>query len=102
MVHPEYYVNFNEQFCSRMYSSGALYELPQRTLEDERRDRVRSHVQFDESELWSIVASCILGFGYFQRNYVQHESVRASNLYVEETGAIKISDPFSKQLPSNY
>jgi len=48
------------------------------------------------------VASCILGFGYLQRNYVQHESVRASNLYVEESGTIKIADPFSKQLPTNY
>lgn len=33
---------------------------------------------------------------------MQHESVRASNLYVEESGTIKIADPFSKQLPTNY
>lgn len=49
MVYVEYYINLNEQFCSRMYSSGALYELPQRTLEDERNDRVHNHVPFDEN-----------------------------------------------------
>lgn len=47
MVHVEYYINLSEQFCSRMYSSGALYEIPYRTLEDERNDRLRSKVPFD-------------------------------------------------------
>jgi hypothetical protein len=55
-----------------MYSSGALYELPMRTLEDERRDRATNRVPFEENELWSIVASAILGFSYLQRNYIQH------------------------------
>jgi hypothetical protein len=60
------------QYCDRMYSLGALYELPVRTLENERRDRMNNRVSFEENELWSIVASAILGFSYLQQNYIQH------------------------------
>lgn len=56
-----------DQYCSTFYKIYALFEYPYKTLEDEIHERQLQHRRFLEKELWSILASCILGLSHLQR-----------------------------------
>lgn len=79
-----------------------MYEFPFDTLEDYRRARSRAKKQVTVRELWEILTGCCSGFSYLQMKNIQHNSVRSSNIYIDNTGRIKIADPEIKGLDSNY
>ena len=83
-------------------SGGALYEFPFDTLEDYRRARNRASKSVTGRELWEIIIGCSSGFNYLQSRNIQHNGVRSSNIYIDNTGRIKIADPEVKALDSNY
>jgi len=74
-------------------SLSVLAASPYRTLQDERDERVVEGLAFEVNELWSILASLILGFSYLQRNGVSFGAVRTSNIAVEESGLMRIVHP---------
>lgn len=59
--------NTEDQYCSTFYKIYALFQYPQRTLDDQITERKVQKRQFAETELWSILASCILALSHFQK-----------------------------------
>jgi hypothetical protein len=80
--------------------SGGLYEMPGRTLEEERVRREREQRGFEEKELWAILLGCAAGFGYFQRKSINYSAIRSNTIYFDPTP--KLADPFLTQPTANY
>lgn len=92
----------SNHFCSSVSKISVLCEYPQRTLDDETCERHLQKRRYNEKELWTILASCILGMAHLQRNRISHEAVRSSQIFVENTGLIKIADPYISGTVSNW
>lgn len=72
--------NQQDQYCMTFYKIYALFEFPQRTLDDEINERALQKRRFQEKELWSILASCILGMSHLQKNSIRHSCLRSSSI----------------------
>ena len=72
--------NQQDQYCMTFYKVYALFEFPQRTLDDEINERVLQKRKFQEKELWSILASCILGMSHLQKNGIKHRCLRSNSI----------------------
>lgn len=92
----------DDQFCSTFYKIYALFEYPYKSLLDEIHERQLQHRVFREEELWSILASCILGLSHLQKFDIRHLSLRSSTILLTSTGHIKLSDPWCTSIPTNY
>lgn len=91
----DYLLTSEDQYCSTFHKVFALFEYPQRTLDDEINERALQKRKFTETELWSILASCILGMSHLQKNRIHHSSLRSSNILLAPDGIVKVSDPFA-------
>ena len=63
-----------------------MWEYPGRNLSDELTERVLQKRNFEERELWSILASCILGMSILQKNNVKHDALTAKTLLLSNEG----------------
>ena len=94
-------------YCSKFYRLYALFRYPHRTLDDEITDRKLHQRRFLETELWSILASCILGLGHLQRQSIKHAAIKSTAILVyndgfSNEGIIKVSVPFATAQQSIY
>ena len=55
-----------------------------------------------EKEIWSILASCILGLSHLQKNNIKHQSLKSSSILLASSGVIKIADPYCIEISTNY
>ena len=102
LLYSDYFVEHHDPGLMMASCGGALYEFPFDTLEDYRRTRKRADKRVTGREIWEIIGGCSSGFSYHQKKNVQHNEVRTSNIYIDNTGRIKIADPGIKGLDSNY
>lgn len=98
----EYLLRTEDQFCGTFYKIYALFEYPYKTLNDEVQERHLQHRDFREEELWSILASCILGLSHLQKCDIKHLSLKSSTILLTSSGHIKIADPWCTLQPTNY
>ena len=98
----DYLMHSEDQYCSTFYKIYALFEYPERTLDDEINERNVQKRKFSETELWSILASCILGLSHLQKNGIRHSALKSSSILLSQEGIIKISDPFAIGATPNY
>jgi len=80
----------------------ALWEFPQRTLEDEINERILQKRRFEEKELWSILASSILALSHLQKENIKHSALKSAALLITSDGIIKLYDPITIGAASNY
>lgn len=80
----------------------ALWEFPQRTLEDEINERILQKRRFEEKELWSILASSILALSHLQKENIKHNALKSAALLITSDGIIKLYDPITIGAASNY
>ena len=98
----DYLTTSEDEYCSTFYKIYALFEYPQRTLDDEITERNLHKRKFTETELWSILASCILGLSHLQKNSIKHAALKSKNILLSKEGVIKVSDPYATGQHSNY
>lgn len=91
-----------DQYCSTFYKVYALFEFGERTLEQEVADRSAQKRRFAENELWSILASCILGLAHLQRGGIRHEALRSGAILVSKEGVVRVYDPLATGAVSNF
>jgi serine/threonine protein kinase len=91
-----------DQYCSTFYKVYALFEFGQRTLDQEVSERRVHGRKFAENELWSILASCILGLAHLQRNGIRHEALRSAAVLVSKEGVIRLYDPIATGAVANF
>lgn len=96
------FTNSQDQFCMTYFKLFALFLFPQRTLEDEINERGLQKRRFQEKELWSILASCIVGLSHLQKSNIKHGCLRSSSILISPDGIIKVYDPIATGSPSNY
>lgn len=58
--------------------------------------------RFQEKELWSILASCILGLSHLQKNNIKHTALRSSTVLISAEGVIQVYDPIATGYSGNY
>jgi serine/threonine protein kinase len=85
-----------------MYKVYVLWEFPQRTLEDEINERIIQKRRFQEKELWSILASCILGLSHLQKEDIKHNALKSGVILISPDGYVKLFDPLATGTLSNY
>lgn len=73
----EYLSNIEDMLCSTQHKVYAIYEYPHRNLEQEWAERFVQKRRFEEKEIWSILASCILGLSALQRAGIRHGNLRS-------------------------
>jgi serine/threonine protein kinase len=91
-----------DQYCSTFYKVYALFEFGERTLEQEVGERRTQKRRFAENELWSILASCILGLAHLQRKGIRHEGLRSAGILISREGVVRVYDPVATGAMSNY
>lgn len=91
----------SKSFCSDVGKVTILGELPQRTLEDETSERHLQKRRYNENELWTILASCIIALCYLQKNDIRHGALRPNQIFISSTGIIALGDPYVIGLISN-
>lgn len=91
-----------DQYCSTFYKIYALLEYPQRTLDDEISERNLQRRKFLETELWSILASCILALSHLQKQNLKHCALQSKYILLSQEGIIKMGLPFATGHVSNY
>jgi serine/threonine protein kinase len=91
-----------DQYCSTFYKIYALFQFTDRTLQDEVNERNLQKRKFQEKELWSILASCILGLSHLQKQTIKHQSLRSDSILISQDGVVKIYDPICTGAPTNY
>lgn len=91
-----------DQYCSTFYKIYALFEFTERTLENEISERNIQKRRFQEKELWSILASCIVGLSHLQKHAIKHQALRSSTILISQEGIIKIFDPIATGCQNNY
>ena len=64
--------------------------------------RLAASRRFQEKELWSILASCIVGLSHLQKSNLKHGCLRSSSILISPDGIIKVYDPIATGSPSNY
>ena len=79
-----------------------MFGYPQRTLDDEITEPRLQGRKFEETELWSILASCILGLSHLQKNGIKHSAIKSTSILLSADGIIKVSDPFATAQPPIY
>ena len=82
----KYEVVEEDGYCSKFFRVFSLFRYPHRTLDDEINDRRLHDRRFVEAELWSILASCILGLGHLQKNGIRHSAIKSSAILVYNDG----------------
>ena len=91
-----------DHLCSKIYKVYALWEFPYRTLQEELLERRNNHSRrFEERELWSILASCILAMSYLQKQKIRHEALSTKSILLDEEGMVKVADPLTLASRSN-
>lgn len=91
-----------DQYCSTFFKLYALFQFNDRTLDNEANERKLQKRSFQETELWSILASCILALSHLQRNGIRHESLRSSSILISKEGVVKVYDPVATGCQTNY
>lgn len=91
-----------DQYCSTFFKLYAMFQFNDRTLETEANERKLQKRSFHETELWSILASCILGLSHLQRNGIRHESLRSNSILISKEGVVKVYDPVATGSQTNY
>jgi serine/threonine protein kinase len=79
-----FFMSSEDQYCSTFYKIYAVYEYPQRTLLTEITERKLLKKRFTETELWSILASCIVGLSHLQRNGIKHSALKSSTILLSQ------------------
>ena len=72
-----------------------MWEYPQRFLSNEINERALQRRKFEEKEIWSILASAILGMSTLQKNKIKHECLNTKNILLDNDGIVKIADPLA-------
>lgn len=65
-------------------------------------ERSTQKTKFQEKELWSIIASCILGMSHLQKNNIKHQCISSESILVDPSGVIKVADPYCTLEATNY
>jgi serine/threonine protein kinase len=79
-----------------------LFEHPHKTLNDEIAERQERNSRFQEKELWSILASCILGLCHLQNADIKHQALRSDTILLAAEGSILVADPYCTSEQTNY
>lgn len=58
--------------------------------------------KFQEKELWSILASCILALSHLQKEDIKHCSLKSAAILISPDGIVKLYDPITVGAVSNY
>ena len=90
-----------DHLCSNVYKIYAMWEYPQRSLSAELNERALQKRRFEEKELWSILASLILGMSTLQKHKLKHESLNTKNILLDNDGLVKVADPLAAAAPTN-
>lgn len=61
-----------DEYCLSKHKVLALFEYPHHHLEGEILERSNQKKRFEEAELWSILASCIIGLAYLEKKGLAH------------------------------
>lgn len=90
----EYFTKTEDNFCSNFYKLYVLFEYPHKTLADEIAERQERNSKFQEKEMWSILASCILGLCHLQNAHIKHQALRTDVILLTSEGSILVADPY--------
>lgn len=82
----------SQNLCSTVIKTYIVVEKPQK-LADEIEERISLKMGFSESEIWTLVYSCVIGGSYFLRNNVSLSRLTTNKVYIDIKGNIKINDP---------
>lgn len=91
-----------KQYCSIFYKIYALLEQSSRNLDDEINERNLQKKEFEEKEIWYLIANCVSALSQLQKGDVTHGALKSSRITVCEDGEIKVADPFLTGEDSNY
>ena len=91
-----------DQYCSTYYKIYALFRFTHRTLRDEIEERKAQQRPFQEKDLWSMLASCIVGMSHLQKHAIKHQSLSSSAILLSREGVIRVYDPISTGVQTNY
>ena len=75
---------------------------PVKNRRGKKAERNLQKRRFQEKDLWSILASCILGLSHLEKNNIKHSCLKSSSILLSYQGIIKISDPYTTASQSNY
>lgn len=92
----------NEERGGEGYSVYGLYDFPHRTLEHEKVERMGKGIRFGESELWSIMMSCVAALSHMEGMKRRHLNLSSSTITLDDEGVIRLYDPLLVKNHPNY
>lgn len=95
-------VGEQKEYCGVYHKIYILFKYPHRSLEDEVLERITEREKFEEDEIWSIIASCILGMSHLQANKIHHQAISSKTILIDNKGSVKVADPYCALEISNY
>ena len=99
----EYHIKSIQEETNSFHKVITFYEYSAHSLMDELEERMKERRPFEESELWNILCSVVLGLAYLQKENIGHGSVSLLDMYISPDGLVKIVDPsIASSSPFNF
>ncbi|CAD8064056.1 unnamed protein product [Paramecium sonneborni] len=93
----------DNQFCGQFFKIFILLEYIPTTLNDIVEQRLAKKLEFQESELFTILIGCIEGCCILEQQKITHQGLRLDSIsYMDEFPYVKILDPTLSGVPTTY